>query len=236
MRCKKFKEKIILDLYGELSEEEKADLESHLQECAECSRDLEFTKKVFQAVEYSKRAEIPEANWERAWEGISSTVKEKPKRQMSLLLFPKWVYAAAAIVFVFALGIIIGSLWFPALQKGPLPQKAPLVSMDQSLQQHFESLKPVLVEYANYSPAEERNGTITINKEILQGLLIQNYLLKRAIASQKNQALQELLEDVDLILREVTNLRNGDKPTLSLIKDTINQRDILFKMEIFQKI
>jgi len=236
MRCKKFKEKIILGLYGELPEKEKSELESHLQECAECSRDLEYTKKVFQAVEYSKKAETPEANWERAWEGISSTVEEKPKRQLSLLLFPKWAYAAVAMVFVFALGIIIGSLWFPTLQKGPLPQKAPLVSMDQSLQEHFESLKPVLAEYANYSPSEERNGTITIDIDVLKSLLLQNYLLKRAVASQKNPALQELLEDVDLILREVTNLRNGDKPTLSLIKDTINQRDILFKMEIFQKI
>ena len=236
MRCKKFKEKIILNLYGELSEEEKSGLERHLQECAECSRDLEYTKKVFQAVEYSKKATTPEANWERAWQGISSTVEEKPKRQLSLLRFPKWAYAAAALVFVFALGIIIGSLWLPTLQKGPLPQKTHLVSMDQSLQEHFESLKPVLVEYANYSPSEEREGTITIDKEILEGLLLQNYLLKRALVDQKNPALQELLEDVDLILREVTNLRNGDKPTLSLIKDTINQRDILFKMEIFQKI
>jgi len=41
---------------------------------------------------------------------------------------------------------------------------------------------------------------------------------------------------VDLILRDIANLRNGDKPTLSLIKDTINQRDILFKMEIYEKI
>ena len=129
MRCKKFKEKIILDLYGELSEEEKADLESHLQECAECSRDLEYTRKVFQAVEYSKRAEIPVANWERAWEGISSTVKEKPKRQISFLLFPKWAYAAAGVVLVFALGIIIGSLWFPTLQRVPLPRLPPLLQV-----------------------------------------------------------------------------------------------------------
>jgi len=236
MRCKKFKEIIILDLYGELSEEEKSDLESHLQECAECSRDLEFTRKVFQAVEYSKKAEIPEANWNKAWQGISSAFEEKPKRQLSLLLFPKWAYAAAAMVFVFALGIIIGSLWFPGLQKGPLPQKAPLVSMDQSLRQHFESLKPVLVEYANYSPAEERNGTIPIDKDILESLLLQNYLLKRAMAKRNNSSLEELLDDVDLILRDIANLRNGDKPTLSLIKDTINQRDILFKMEIYEKI
>jgi hypothetical protein len=236
MRCKKFKEKIILNLYGELSEEEKSVLESHLQECAECSRDLEYTKKVFKAVEYSKKEKTPEANWERAWKGISSAVEEKPKRQLSLLLLPKWAYAAAALAFVFALGIIIGSLWFPPLQKGPLPQKASLISMDQSLQEHFESLKPVLTEYANYSPSDERNGIITIDEEILESLLLQNYLLKTAVSSQKNPALQELLEDVDLILREVTNLRNGDRPTLSLIKDTINQRDILFKMEIFQKI
>jgi len=236
MRCKKFREKIILNLYGELPEREKSELESHLQECAECSRDSEYTQEVFQAVEFSKKEKTPEANWGRAWQEISSTFKEKPKRQLRFLLFPKWAYAAAAMVFVFALGIIIGSLWLPSLQKSTVPQKAYLVSMDQSLQEHFESLKPVLTEYANYTPSEERDGTITVDKEILKGLLLQNYLLKRALASQKNPALQELLEDVDLILIEATNLRNGDKPTLSLIKNTINQRDILFNMEIFQKI
>jgi len=76
MRCKKFKEKIILNLYGELPEREKSELEKHIKECAECARDLEYTKKVFKAVEYSKKAKIPEANWERAWQGISSTVEE----------------------------------------------------------------------------------------------------------------------------------------------------------------
>ena len=236
MRCKKFKEKIILNLYGELPEREKSELEKHIKECAECARDLEYTKKVFKAVEYSKKAKIPEANWERAWQGISSTVEERPKRQKSLFIFPRWAYAAAAMVFILALGTIIGSLWFPTLQKSHLPLKTSLISMDQSLQEHFETLKPVLTEYANYSPSEERNGKITIDKNVLESLLLQNYLLKRAIATQKNPALQDLLEDVDLILREVTNLRNGDKPTLSLIKDTIKQRDILFKMEIFQKI
>lgn len=236
MKCKKFKEKIILNLYGELPDREKSELESHIQKCAECSRDLEYTKKAFQALEYSKKGKKPEADWERAWQRISSTVEEKPKKQKSIFLFPRWAYAAAAIVFVFALGIIIGSLWFPTLQKSTLSQKASLISMDQSLLEHFEDLKPVLTEYANYSPSEERNGTITIDREILESLLLQNYLLKKAIASRNNLSLQEFLEDVDLILREITNLRNGDRPTLSLIKETINQRDILFKMEIFQKI
>jgi hypothetical protein len=236
MKCKKSKEKIILYLYGELSETEKAELDDHLKECSECSHDLEYTKKVFKLVDSSKEEALPEANWERSWEAISSGVEPKPERRKRLFLFPAWAYASAALVLVFALGIIIGGLWIPSLQKAPLSAEGSPVSMDQPLKEHFEALKPVLTEYANYSPLEQNGPTVTIDKEILENLLLQNYLLRRAIAKSNNPSLEQFLEDIDLILREVTNLRNGDQPTLSLIKDTILQREILFKMEVFQNI
>lgn len=236
MKCKKSKEKIILYLYGELSEREKAELEDHLKECSECSHDLEYTKKVFKLVDSSKKEAIPEANWERSWKAISTGVGPKPERRKRLFLFPVWAYASAALVLVFALGIIIGGLWIPSLRKAPLSAEGSPVSMDQPLKEHFEALKPVLTEYANYSPSEQNGPTVTVDKEILENLLLQNYLLRRAIAKSNNSSLEQFLEDIDLILREVTNLRNGDQPTLTLIKDTILQREILFKMEVFQNI
>jgi hypothetical protein len=42
------------------------------------------------------------------------------------------------------------------------------------------------------------------------------------------------LEDLDIILQELSNIRKGDELTPSMIKELIHEREILFKMEIIQ--
>ncbi|MFB0565754.1 MAG: anti-sigma factor [Candidatus Aminicenantaceae bacterium] len=236
MRCKKSKERIIFHLYGELAESEKLELENHIKECSECSRDLEFTKKVFNVVDLSREEHVPEGNWESCWQQISARTEGKPEKKKSFIFTYKTVFAAAAMLFVFIMGVVIGKFWLPSLQKQPLMPEASVVSLDQSLKAHFEDLKPVLTEYANYSLSEGQEDTMTIERDVVETLLIQNYLLKRAMAQSNNPSMEQLLEDVDLILREISNLRQEDRPTLSLIKDTINQREILFKIEILKKL
>ena len=69
MKCKKYEEKIILHLYGELDEREREELENHINECRECSLDFDYTKKIFKALDENKE-DIPEANWEKSWKEI----------------------------------------------------------------------------------------------------------------------------------------------------------------------
>lgn len=234
MKCKKFKEKIILHLYGELNEKEGVELENHIKECTECSQDFLYTKKVFKALDDAKEEE-PEADWEKCWQGIDTHVPEKSRRQRSPFLSPQWVYAAATLLIVFVLGAIFGRhLFFPA-QKSSLQPVISQNSMDFALKEYFEEIKPILVEYANYTSSNGEENTIVLDKEVINNLLIQNFLLKDII-TKTNPSLVPFMEDLDIVLREVSNLKRGDKQTASLIKELIHEREILFKMEILQKI
>jgi hypothetical protein len=105
----------------------------------------------------------------------------------------------------------------------------------QSLEDHFETLKPLLVSYANYSAEENGGETITLDRKIVKSLLIQNYLLKKLVVDT-NPQVKEILEDLDLVLREIENMPSDDKWAPSQVKELIHERDILFKMDILTTI
>jgi hypothetical protein len=234
MACKKYREKIILHLYGELNEEDTKKLMAHIKECKECAEDLAYTEKVFHVLDKTKSTKVPEAQWEECWNTINSAIEKKQKKQKNFLAFPKWAYATAALIFVFVVGFYIGRIAFLPSQSTKTPLEGTQSALNPSIQEHFESLKPVLVEYANFTGSEE-NGTITIDKELVRNLIIQNILLKRMIA-EENPSVKQLLEDVDLVLREIANQEDGDAASLSMIKDLIQQRGILYEIEVSKTI
>lgn len=234
MKCKKHEEKIILYLYGELGESERAELEEHIKECPVCSRDLAYTKKVLKLLDEVKE-EIPEANWQKCWKEIDSGIGEKFSKKKTLFALPQWAYAAAALVIIFAAGIIIGRFWFFSGQKPATQTAASQSAIEIQLKEYIQDLKPILVEYANYTPVERGEGTVTMDREIARRLLVQNILLRK-IVTETNPSLLQFLEDVDVVLKEIANLKKDDKQTPPLIKELIDQKEILFKMEILQKI
>lgn len=238
MTCKKhkYKEKIVLHLYGELGENEVKDLMAHIEGCADCAGELAYTQKVFQVLDETKTEDVPEANWEKCWNTIGVGIQGKERKKKSFLLAPpKWAYAAAALVIVFTVGFFFGRLAFIKPGKSsPIQLEGNQSAMYPSIQEHFESLKPVLVEYANYTASQE-NGTITIDKKIVQSLIIQNILLKRLIADE-DPSMKEILEDVDLVLREIANQEGDDAHTLSMIRELIQERGILYEIEVSKTI
>lgn len=234
MKCKKSKEKIVLYLYGELNKKEKAEVENHIKECPECSRDLAYTKKIFKVLDEAKE-EIPDADWEKCWEEIGNGTEEKPARQKRFFFLPQWAFAAAAVMIIFIAGIFAGKYWFFPSQKSPLQQTVSSESLKPLLKEYFDSLKPVLVEYANYTPSEKGEETITMDKEVARGLLLENLLLRR-IVTKFDPSLGQFLEDVDIVLMEIANLKKEDRRTPSLIRELIHQREILFRMEMLEKI
>jgi hypothetical protein len=148
-----------------------------------------------------------------------------------------WIYAAASVVVIFVLGVLIGRFWLTSdTQIAAAPGIKATGSSEyikQSLSEHFETLKPLLVSYANYSAEDNGRETMTLDKEIVKSLLIQNYLLKKLVLESDPQA-GEILEDLDLILREIKNMPSDDTWDPSQVKEFIHEREILFKMDIFK--
>jgi hypothetical protein len=240
MVCKKYKKDMILYLYGELDADRKAALGNHIIDCADCRQELEYTKKVFAALDDSKPSYTPEGDWEKYWEIIQPrtfmqtsgkrTIKSD-KRAFSA--FPRWGYVAAALMLVFLLGIFAGRIWFfPDFQDNSRDAQTGL-SYKLALNEHLDELKPYVLEYANYSSEENGGQYITVDKKLVQHLLIQNVLFKKALA-EKNPSAAQLLEDIDLMLQELANMESGDEQTPSMIRELIQKRDILFKMEVLQ--
>ena len=243
MKCKKCKEDMVLLLYGELADKDKAEVKAHIKECSNCAVEWERTRSVFALLDETKKESTPEADWEKCWNVIQTDTMEKStgeKRQTvhkerRFFMRPGWIYAAASVVMIFVLGIFIGRYWLKTdtqIASAPGMQAArPSEFIKQSLEDHFETLKPLLVSYANYSAEENGRETITLDRKIVKSLLIQNYLLKKLVVDTNPQA-KEILEDLDLVLREIENMPSDDKWAPSQVKELIHERDILFKMDI----
>jgi anti-sigma factor RsiW len=168
MKCKKCKEDIVLLLYGELADKDKSEVMEHIKECQECAEEWERTKGVFALLDETKGESAPEADWERCWSAIQTEMVEKPRgarrkrreEERRFSMRSGWVYAAASVVVIFVLGVFIGRFWLTSdIQTAAVSGiQAPGSSeyIKQSLSEHFETLKPMLVSYANYSA--EENG------------------------------------------------------------------------------
>jgi len=233
MRCKKFKQDIILDLYAELGGPEKAGLERHLESCAECRRDREHSRRVLAVLDESRRT-VPETDWQRQWEAVSACLRLRKAHWRLSFALPRWAMAAAGLLVVFILGITAGRIWLPIGRK-PIPGK-PLMAETYSpaLSIFLNDIKPLIVEYSNTIPDGAEDETIALDRTFVRSLLIQNILLRRIVADRNPEAVQ-LLEDIDLVLHELDNLQPGDPQATSLIREIIEKRDILFKMEVMQK-
>ena len=142
--------------------------------------------------------------------------------------------------FLTILGIVIGRFWLSsdsekiAVAEGRQTSVSPDY-VRQSLNDHFEDLKPLLVAYANYSSEGNGDEPVSLDRDIVESLLIQNYLLKKIVAGS-NPSAQQILEDLDLVLREIKNRRSEDTSSPSLIKSLIRERDILFHMDVLETI
>lgn len=237
MDCKKAKTLIPLHLYGELERADRATLDEHLRTCPACLEEFESTKKVFRLLDDYRPAEAPEPDWESSWRKIQSGMaKPGAKDKAPWFLRWSWVLAGSAVVAILVIGIIIGKYWLspsrPPMQAAS-PTTLSSATPPPTLSSHLEDLKPLLLEYAHYSPSRQGTKTVVVDEKIVRGLLLQNLLLKRILA-EKDPAAAELLDDLDLVLKEIANQPSQDRQAPSQIKDLINQRGILFKMEILK--
>jgi hypothetical protein len=258
MNCKKALELMVLDLYGENGAAEKARLEAHLRGCAACAAEKAEMGRLFTLLDEHKPEDAPAADWEKAWKGIQAGISGKPADwRLSPAPRPffaprwRWAFAGAALVLVLAAGIVIGRFGF-----GPSPrpggsgaQAAAVVEAAASttaatvpapngirpvFAAHLEDLKPILLDYAHYVPGEKTEGRVYVDEAALRTLMLQNVLLKRKLA-ERDPAAADLLDDLDLILKEIVDRGSNSAKSPAEIRDLIEKRDVLFKMEILKK-
>lgn len=240
MKCKQAKKLVVLDLYGELKEPSRPQLQEHLDHCPECRAEFDLTRKVFAVLDECDPAAEPAADWNRAWDRVQAGISAPPaRREPGRVPAWRWAYAGAGLVLVLAAGIFIGKYAFPPSSIPAGTQAAAVPATPNGIRPafaaHLEDLKPILLDYAHFVPGKKSGQKTFVDADILRGLVLQNILLRRKLV-EKDPAAADLLEDLDLVLKEITNRGTNDPQAPARIRDLIEQRDVLFKMEIMKKI
>ncbi len=238
MTCRRFKKDMLVDIYGELSKKERRRLEKHLDRCASCRAEFEATRRVLSSLEAAPAQPAPRVDWERNWKAIESGLAANRRRPGFLPAFPRWAFAPLALAVLFILGMAVGRYWWPWRPAAPVTAKLRTLSpaTEQALlSQYFEDVRPVLLDYAHDGTKTGNEGPLLTDREIARSLLVQNILLKRALA-RKDPNLADLFDDLGIILTEIANLQGRDTATPAALRDVIRERQVLSRIRRLEKI
>ncbi len=241
MTCKKARELMVLDHYGEAGAEDKARFDEHLGKCPACAAERSETRRLFALIDAHAAEDAPTPDWEKVWRGVRTGIAgERPTRQPALAPWRRWPFAGPALALVLVAGILIGRFGLapaprPAVSAAAAPSNGGAPNgIRPAFAAYLEDLKPILLDYAHYVPGEKAEGRVVVDESALRTLMLQNVLLKRKLA-EKDPAAADLLDDLDLILKEIVNRGPNDTNSPAEIRDLIEKRDVLFKMEILKK-
>lgn len=256
--CRHSKELMVDALYNELSQSDKKSFQAHLKVCSPCAVEYEEMAVVLNVMDQRQQPEMSESYWDTYLPQLRERMAAEIKTPGQRLLAGEWLkpwkdrfhfdlrwilYPAAAMLLV-ALGIGIGRYLYLPSGKSVMKQIGEVISVAKVspvVSEHFENLRPILIDYANYTATENGAGTgetVRVEKTTLKKLVLQNYLLKQMVTRSNDAALKQLLEELELVLLELSNAEtDGEKSdrmqTIQSVQTILNKNDILFKMKVY---
>jgi hypothetical protein len=245
MRCKDARKAIVLARYEELGPAEKAKLEAHLQTCEACVKDRDETEAVLKLISAHGGAEVPACDSAKAWDGVRRAIAGAAHApRASLAAWRRFVPSVAVLAAVLAAGVLIGRF---ALRRGHEPRLAsvnaeqgtvggaalPAESLRPVLSSYLEDLSPILLDFAHSSGNGAPGRSVQVDERLLRGLLLQNMVLRRAL-NGSDPAAADLLDDLDLVLKEIINGKGPGGASPAQVRDLISERGILFRMQILK--
>ena len=232
MNCKKCAGLMELYIHEDLSKPDRKSFEEHLNSCKECSLEFSKIKQVVSKIG-SITGDIPVPDWDKSWRSIKKNIGKKPERKKFFLYFPSfnWRLAVVYSIFIFFLGLAAGKILFFSPQGGKSQGSAITQDIQVTIREYFEDIKPVVLEYANYQPIYKNIEDITFDKTVARKLLTRNRILQYRVPKVKNAKLQQLLEELEVILMEISNLNYNESENLQMIKELIKIKKTIFKLE-----
>lgn len=234
MNCKNIEKKIILLLCNELPKKDKSKLIDHIEKCENCKTFMEENISILSDVAESK-IDLFEPEWDNYWDKINTEINNTSKKRWSFPQFGSKSFSFVTAVVLVIVGIIIGKF----LPTSPPEVTKPLQHRggDNNIlyvNNYFEDVKPVMIDYANYTiPINNGNGG-PVEKKIIKTILNDTRLLQRHISTQNSPYLSSLLEELELILTEIKNLSPTEKNSIMSIQRMIKEKSIPLKIDLFK--
>jgi len=235
MRCAKARKRIIFHFYGELAAREEAGLKKHLESCSACQKNYSEIKSIWQTLQkissMSPLSSLSPTLWEESWQAIEMKIKENQFRTQATKP-AKRIFNPRSLVWVTPLILImaLASLFlYRTLTKSSGFSEATLSpkSMPTSLEEYKTDLKPLLLMLTNFQSEKEK--FILIDKKYARQLLLESKLL-RTYLWQKDPVAAEWLEDLEIVLKEISNSDKIDQVTLEMIKKMIQEKKVFLEI------
>jgi CRISPR/Cas system CSM-associated protein Csm2 small subunit len=229
MNCEEYKNLITVSVFGKLTSSEKTRLEEHLRTCPGCSRIHAKSTQLRSLFEVKE--DIPLPNKEKSWHIIRSQTLPKRGSWKNVFSYKKIVFVTSTVLAVFILGFLAGKLFF--FQRLAPGQPESLISQgyDMPVERYAENLELILISFMNRTDAQKQYQISDLEKKVIEDMLLQTKLLKYLVAERGDRYLQQFLEDLELILVEISNLSPRDQDSAAQLARLIRENDLKFKVK-----
>jgi hypothetical protein len=234
MTCKDMDELMVMAVYAEAEPEEQRSLDFHLQHCSDCEAKYRALREDLAGISENV-AEVPAFDWAESGHNIHAVLAREKKKHTRSRLFSGAPWKTAAAVGIFCLGILVGWLAFhnPSLEVG---EDADLSGRVFSLlDRHLGTVRISLLGYVNLHDPADRPALFLFEQSQARQLLFQNRLLISHFHHGENQKLIGLLDSLNFILQEISNLPPEETESLMFIKTLLKDSDILFRIDDFHR-
>jgi hypothetical protein len=239
-RCEQIKEQIPEFLYGELDSSEKNKLEKHFKSCDACRDELRKMENLFEVLDQHRNDDPGVRFWDETWKrfedkAVLSDVNQKTV--YSRLSKNRWFLRIAAGLILVMLGFVLGRSHFWG------PNRPMVVATSQNIVNQENS--PVLVDYLQRSkvillgvikldPNDEnlKEFDFKREKEVSNRLLNDAEILKKNLKESGNKKAAALVEELELILLQVSHSDSENPFWIDLIKDAEKKKSILFRINM----
>ena len=267
MRCQDCEKRFVEALYGELEGEAKRDFAAHLSTCSRCSRMYAEWEGTLRTMSRRERPDPGQSYWDGYWARLEARLEPgkdrgEPGRRGGWLdrVVPgwsnagfRWVYQAAGVLVLIAVGALIGRVVLPG--RGPEPEivaervvtppsggavpdatSSPAVA-EACARRYIEDSQVLLLALINDDPGVD--GAFPADwsgqKKRSRELVAQAASLKNELDDPKQRRLRDLVNDLELILMQIANLESeGDMEAVELIRSSVDNQGLMFKINLEQ--
>ena len=246
MNCREAETLVTAGVYGRLTPEERAELESHAGTCPACAELLEKWAGILELRSEVREDDVPLPDWEKSWTKIAAGAIGERARRWSLfgrmaLGWPGWARGAsvaAAVLLVFVLGYFAGrrilvdrSGRAVRAAVSPVAGGSSLAeSGEVRLVEYAENLRPLLVDFLNRGDVRPPDELLALRRRVVRDMLGETRVLKRLAAESGEAGLDDLLSDLEIILTSLANLSPDDEDSADHLGRMIREKDVSLRL------
>jgi hypothetical protein len=260
MDCKKIKKDLVAFFYGELGEDEKELVRSHLEACSACREELQQLKEVIKGAD-SLQEDIDRVMASVDWEKLPSKITDAAFAKEAPLSRKPWLAGARRFLFqpklrpVYAalfIGVLLGSVVTFMVFRFPLPRKAGagefIVSQDFLERVELEIARRETLEYLDESKyllldfiqsPSEKSAEFWQSEFAAQktrDLLAKKKYISPQLDKFKMAKAKAICDQIEYLFYELTQISAQlSEEEISKIQNMIEEKNILLKIKLLKK-